>query len=347
MTSGDFKTSYQSDMAIFQTGWVKLWMGLFFVLLLVFPFITSSYFIYIINLSGIAIIAALGLNLLTGYTGQISLAHASFLAIGAYSSAILTSDAGLSFWIAMPLSGLIAAIIGLLIGIPALRLKGFYIAIVTLGFALIIEHIIVRWDSLTRGAEGMAVPPIKLGDFVFRTDRGYYFLILFMVIIAVLFAKNLVRTKVGRAFMAIRDRDISAKVIGVDLTKYKIIAFFISSFYAGIAGSLYAHYLAFIGLEHFTLMVSIEYIAMVIVGGMGSILGSIYGALFITLLPEGIRLLTDPLSISYPVLAVRFGDFKAAVYGLIIILFLIFEPDGFYGRWQTIKIYWKNWPFTY
>ena len=181
MTSGDFKTSYQKDMAIFRTAWVKLWMGLFFVLLLVFPFFADSYFIYIINLSGIAIIAALGLNLLTGYTGQISLAHASFLAIGAYSSAILTSDAGMSFWIAMPLSGLIAAIIGLIVAIPALRLKGFYIAIVTLGFSLIIEHIIVRWDSLTRGAEGMSVPPVKFGNFTFGSDRDYYFLILFIV----------------------------------------------------------------------------------------------------------------------------------------------------------------------
>ncbi|MDY7030929.1 MAG: branched-chain amino acid ABC transporter permease [Thermodesulfobacteriota bacterium] len=341
------KTSYREDMKIFQSPSIKVSLTVLIIGLLVFPFVANDYLIYIINLSGIAIIGAMGINILTGYTGQVSLGHAAFLAIGAYTSAILSSRVGLSFWITMPLAGGVAALAGLIVAIPSLRLKGFYIVITTMAFQFIVEHVIYRWDGLTLGDKGIGVPPVTIGTFVFDSGERFYFIILFMAILAILYAKNLTRTKTGRAFVAIRDRDISAEVIGVNLTQYKVTSFVISSFYAGVAGSLCAHHAGFIGPEHFTFFVSIEYVAMIIVGGMGTILGAIYGALFMTLLPEGLRVLSDALRGTFPVLVVRFAALQTVVYGLIIVLFLIIEPEGLSGIWRKIKVYWKNWPYTY
>lgn len=315
--------------------------------LLIFPFVANDYLIYIINLSGIAIIGALGINILTGYTGQVSLGHAAFLAIGAYTSAIVSSRLGISFWLTMPIAGIVAAVSGLIVGVPSLRLKGFYLVITTMAFQFIVEHIIYRWEGLTLGDKGIEVPPVTIGNFAFDSGDRFYFIILFMVILAVIFAKNLTRTKTGRAFIAIRDRDISAEVMGVNLAKYKVISFVISSFYAGVAGSLYAHHAGFIGPDHFTFFISIEYVIMIIVGGMGTILGAIFGALFMTILPEALRIISDALRGSFPVLIVRFAALKTVIYGLIIVLFLIIEPDGLNGIWQKTKTYWKNWPYTY
>ena len=315
--------------------------------LIIFPFVANDYFIYIINLSGIAIIGALGINILTGYTGQVSLGHAAFLAIGAYTSAIVSSRLGISFWLTMPIAGIVAAVSGLIVGVPSLRLKGFYLVITTMAFQFIVEHIIYRWEGLTLGDKGIEVPPVTIGNFAFDSGDRFYFIILFMVILAVIFAKNLTRTKTGRAFIAIRDRDISAEVMGVNLAKYKVISFVISSFYAGVAGSLYAHHAGFIGPDHFTFFISIEYVIMIIVGGMGTILGAIFGALFMTILPEALRIISDALRGSFPVLIVRFAALKTVIYGLIIVLFLIIEPDGLNGIWQKTKTYWKNWPYTY
>jgi len=347
MTSGYFHTSYKSDVAIFQTWWLRIWMGLFLCSLMVFPFVVSSYLLYIVNLSGIAIIGALGLNLLTGCTGQISLGHAAFLGIGAYSSAILTVKLGIPFWISMFMGGGFAAVAGLVIGVPSLRLKGLYLVITTMAFELIVEHVIYRWESMTGGDKGITIPKPVLFGITFDTDIEFYFLILFMVVVAVLFMKNVLRTKSGRAFVAIRDRDIAASIMGVNLARYKVLAFVISSFYAGVAGSLYASYLKFIGPDHFTMIVSIEYISMIIVGGMGTILGSIFGAVFMTLIPEGIRVATDMMGGTFPALMGKFADLKVIAYGLIIILFLVFEPEGLSRIWGRTKTYFKMWPFTY
>lgn len=341
------KTSYRDDMKIVKSPSLKGSLTVLIIGLLVFPFVANDYLIYIINLSGIAIIGAMGINILTGYTGQVSLGHAAFLAIGAYTSAILSSRLGMSLWLTMPIAGIVAAILGLIVAIPSLRLKGLYLVITTMAFQFIIEHVIYHWESLTLGDKGIGIPPVMLGNFTFNSGNRFYFIILFMVILAVIFAKNLTRTKTGRAFVAIRDRDISAEVIGVNLAKYKITSFVISSFYAGVAGSLYAHHAGFIGPEHFTFFLSIEYVAMIIVGGMGTILGAIYGAIFMTLLPEGLRIISDALRGSFPVLVVRFAALKTVIYGMTIILFLIIEPEGLNGIWQRIKVYWKTWPYTY
>ncbi len=347
MGCGQYKTNYRDDIKIFQTRFVKFWLGALLLLLVVIPFFVGEYFLYTANLCGIAIIAALGLNILSGYTGQISLGHAAFVAIGAYAYTILGLRLGMPFWISIPSAGAVASLSGLVIAVPCLRLRGLYLAIATFAFHFIVEYVIVHWNGLTNGTGGLTVEEASLFDLVIDSDREIYFLILFIVICATVFAKNLFRTEAGRAFIAIRDNDISAEVIGINLTKYKIRSFMVSSFYAGIAGSLYAITLSFIGPEHFTFLMTIEYLAMVLVGGVGTIAGTVFGAIFMTVLPEGIRLLRDALSQDYPFLVTRMADLQASCYGLVIILFLIFEPTGLYGLWVRVRNYWKGWPYTY
>lgn len=347
MSSGDFKETYRDDIKIFQTAFVKFWLLLFCLFLLIFPFAASRYLIYLANLSGIAIIGALGINLLTGYTGQVSLGHAAFLAIGAYTAAILSSRFGIPFWILLPLSGISAAISGLLIGIPSLRLRGLYLVITTLAFQFIVEHVIYRWESLTYGDNGIALATPELAGLMLDSDRRFYYLVIVVVVLSVMTIKNITRARVGRAFQAIRDRDITAETMGINLTNYKLLAFTVSSFYAGMAGALYAYYMAYISPDHFSLMVSIHYVAMIIVGGMGSVLGSIFGAIFITLLPEVLGVFTRMAGEFFPASISRFGDVKGIVYGLVIVGFLIYQPSGLHGSWVKLKAYFKTYPFTY
>jgi branched-chain amino acid transport system permease protein len=346
---GVFKTSYRDDEAIWQTNVSKFWIALLLVALVVFPFVfqDSRYLLYVVNSVLIAVIAAIGLNILTGFTGQISLGHGAFLGVGAYTSGYLMVKLGLPFIVCVFGAGCVTAIIGMIFGIPSLRLKGLYLAIATLAAQVILEFVFVRWRDVTGGSQGMLVPPPQIGGFVFSGDFKFYFLALGFAILATIVAKNIVRTKPGRAFMAIRDRYISAEIIGVPIFRYKLISFGISSFFAGVAGSLWGHYLGIITPEHFNVMVSIQYLSMIIIGGLGSIYGSIMGAIFMTLLPEVLRLVSGLFAGQYPVLVNIFGAIREGIFGLVIILFLIFEPDGLAARWKTIKNYWKLWPFSY
>jgi branched-chain amino acid transport system permease protein len=347
MPSGQFKTSYRDDLKIFQTTWSKCWLCLLIAMLVAFPFLAGQYLLYIANLIGIAVIGVLGLNILSGFTGQISLGHSAFVAIGAYCSTLLSSELCIPFWLALPAAGVITALSGLIIAIPCLRLRGLYLAIATFAFYFIVEYVIVHWDSLTNGTGGLTVPKPSVFGLAIDSDLKLYFLILILVICSLAFAKNLFRTEVGRALIAIRDNDIAAEVIGIDITRYKIYAFLICSFYAGVAGGLYAITLSFIGPEHFSFLMTIEYLAMALVGGIGTISGSVFGAVFMTLLPEGIRLLRDVLSADYPFLVTRLADLQSGLYGLVIILFLIFEPTGLFGFWVRVKNYWLAWPYSY
>lgn len=347
MPSGLFKTSYREDIKIFQTTWIKFWLGALMVLLVIFPFWADQYFLYTANLIGIAIIGVLGLNILSGFTGQISLGHSAFVGIGAYASTLLSLKLGIPFWLSLPLAGCITALSGLIIAIPCLRLRGLYLAIATFAFYFIVEYVIVHWDNLTNGTGGLTVPEATIFGLALDSDVKLYFVILVLVICSLAFANNLIRTEVGRAFIAIRDNDIAAEVIGIDITKYKIYSFMICSFYAGVAGSLYAVTLSFIGPEHFSFIMTIEYLAMGLVGGIGTISGSIFGAVFMTLLPEGIRLLRDAFSTDYPFLVTRLADLQSSVYGAVIIFFLIFEPTGLFGLWVKVKNYWLAWPYSY
>ncbi len=347
MRCGDFKETYIKDEEIFQSLFVKFWLALFFVFLLVFPFIANPYMLYVANMIGFAIIGAVGLNLLTGFTGQISLGHAAFLGVGAYTSAILVTRLGFSFWLSIPCAGLVAALAGMVIGIPSLRVKGLYLCIATLAAQFIFEFIFVHWESMTKGITGIHIPPPTIGGYAFKTERDFYWITLFFVVLGVGYARNLIRSRMGRAFIAIRDRDLSAEIIGINLFKYKLSSFAISSFYAGVAGALWVTFLKVVTPDHFPFILSIQYLAMIIVGGLGSVLGSIFGAVFITLTPELLNHLSEFVKSTAPGYEEIFVPMKEVIFGLLIVLFLVFEPRGLAEIWNRIKAFFRLWPFSY
>jgi branched-chain amino acid transport system permease protein len=253
----------------------------------------------------------------------------------------------LPFYVAIPVAALVTAVFGLLFGLPSLRLKGLYLAIATLAAHFITTYVIIHWEGMTGGVLGLLVPAPMLFGLALDSDARIFYVIFACVIPAAFFAKNLFRTKVGRAFIAIRDRDVAAQVIGVSLFKYKLLAFSISSFYAGIAGGLMAHHSRILFPDAFTLLVAIDYLAMIIIGGMGSILGSILGALFMTLLPEILKLTATSLSGVYPQSFGLIASSRDVIFGLAIITFLIVEPEGLARIWSRVRTYWKLWPYAY
>ena len=347
LPAGVFNTSYKQDMALFRTRFLRFWIGVLFLCLIAFPFAANAYYVSVAILIGISIIGAIGLNILAGFAGQISLGHGAFIGVGAYTSSLLVMELQVPFWFALPAAGLFTGCVGLIFGIPSLRLKGLYLAIATLAAQVILNFIMIHWSSLTQGTSGLIVDSPELFGFVFDTDESYYFIVLVAVVVATTCARNLQRTRVGRAFMAVRDNDLSAALIGINLFKYKLLAFFTSSFYAGVAGSLWAHYVTIITPEHFTIVESINYLAMIIIGGIGSVLGAILGAIFMILLPEVLQAFADSFAGVFPSIWNMFAALKEVVFGVVIVLFLIFEPDGLNHRWQMTKAYWKLWPFSY
>ncbi len=346
MRCGDFKESYREDEEIFQSLFVRICLAVLFVFLIITPFFASSYVLYIMNLIGIAIIGAVGLNLLTGFTGQISLGHAAFVGVGGYATAILVTRLDMPFWFAMPIAGFVSAGMGLIIGIPSLRVKGLYLCIATLAAQFILEFVFVHWESMTHGIRGINVPAPRIGSFVFDTEKSYYFITLVLVILTVGFARNLVRTKWGRAFVAIRDRDLAAEIIGINLFRYKLAAFALSSFFAGIAGSLWVGFIKVVTPEHFPFSLSIQYLAMVIVGGLGSVLGSIFGAIFMTLTPELLNIFVSSAKQLFPGLDQFFIPLKEIIFGGMIVTFLVLEPHGLAEIWHRIKNFFLLWPFS-
>jgi branched-chain amino acid transport system permease protein len=347
MRCGDFRQTYAEDMAIFETPLPRVLLAVFLVAVGTLPFFASSLWLDVVIRIFIAVIAAMGLNILTGFTGQISLGNAAFLAVGAYSTAFLAGRLGLPFPLVIPAAGLITALVGMIFGVPSLRLKGLYLAVATLAAHFVIEFTVSHWEGVTGGVNGISVPAPKLGPLVLGGDRKLFWLAFALTALLLYFAKNLFRTKVGKAFVAIRDQDISAEVMGVNVFKYKLLAFGVSSFYVGVAGSLLAYQARIISPENFPISVAIDQLGMIIIGGLGSVVGSIFGAVFVTLLPELLRLLTGSLSDSFPQLQGLFAPLKMGLFGLAIVLFLVFEPDGMAARWHRIKAYWKLYPFSY
>ena len=347
MQSGGFRTSYRADERIFDTTLPIVGVVALIVALAVTPRFATTYWLDVLNRIGIAIIGALGLNILVGYTGQISIGHAAFLAVGAYSTAILEANAGLPFYLALPLAAVITSGFGLVFGIPSLRLRGLYLAIATLAAHFITTYGIVHWESLTKGVLGMMVPPATVFGLPLDSDARVFYLIFSLVVPATFFAKNLFRTRVGRAFIAIRDRDVAAGVMGVSLYHYKLLAFVLSSFYAGLAGGLMAHHSRILFPDAFTLLVAIDYLAMIIIGGLGSILGAIFGAIFMTLLPEVLKLGATSLTGVYPNAFGVIASTRDIVFGLAVILFLMYEPQGLARIWLRFRGYWKLWPYAY
>jgi branched-chain amino acid transport system permease protein len=343
---GDFRVTYESDSRIFDTPvGLSACVGLL-AIVLAWPLVATSYQLDLLSRIGIAVIGAVGLNILTGFAGQISIGHAAFIAVGAYTAANLTA-LGWPVVVTVPGAGLAAAGVGMVFGVPSLRLKGLYLAMATLAAHFIIEFVIIRWRSVTGGTDGIVLDTPALFGFEFDSASKIFYLTYAVAIAAVLFARNLFRTRVGRAFVAIRDRDISAEVMGIPLFGYKLLAFGVSSFYAGVAGALLAYQAGIITPENFPITVAIDYLAMIIIGGLGSVLGAVLGAIFMTLVPDLLRIAATAMSGTFPALIGLIVSLREAVFGLLIVFFLIFEPDGMAARWRTIKAYWKLWPFSY
>jgi branched-chain amino acid transport system permease protein len=340
--------TYAQDMAIFRTKtqWVLL-IG-FLVLLFAAPAYLGNYWLGIANMIGITLIAAVGLNIMVGYCGQLSIGHAGFIAVGAYTSAILTAKAGMPFPIALICSGLTAGGVGLIFGIPSVRVKGFYLAITSIAAQFIILWVINNWTNLTGGYSGISVPYASIGPLVFDTEAKQFFLIIGIAVLCMFFAKNMARTRVGRAFIAIRDNDLAAEVMGINLFRYKMLAFFIGCFLAGISGSLMAHWTGSISTENFSFTGSILYVGMIIIGGLGTTLGPILGVTLIRLMDVGVIQITPFLQNAFPSMPSGFATgIGPMLFGLVIVLFLIFEPRGLAHRWNLFKASYRLWPFSY
>jgi branched-chain amino acid transport system permease protein len=350
--AGVFKTSYAADMALYPlpiARWtVAVFAGLFIA---VVPLTLGEYPLSLINLCLIAIVGALGLNILLGYTGQISIGQGAFMSVGAYTAANLIVRLGLPFWLTIPAGGLMAALIGTLVGIPSLRIKGIYLAIATLAAQLIIEWTINHVTWISGGVQSsIEIPRPSLFGIKLAGEGQIYVFLMFFTVLAIVATLNLVRSRVGRAFIAIRDQDVAAEIIGINIFRYKLYAFAISSFYAGVAGALESYYLGIANYEQFQLDVSIDYLAMVIIGGLGSVLGSIFGALFVTLLPIATRWLLNGfggLFLTQANLDQLVPQLRLVIFGGLIIFFLIVEPDGLARLWRNIRTYFRLWPFSY
>lgn len=363
-------TSYGSDMGLFNTGTKKAAFAALLVLGLALPFVVDesilpdSDLLLLARCCAVAI-GAIGLNLVTGYAGQVSLGHAFFLGVGAYTAAALSGDPeGRTFGLGidnmliwLPAAGLVAGLAGIIVAPLATRLRGLYLAIVTLGLVFIGEYVFIEWADLTGGRDigRPSAAPTLFGyrldqNDAFMTREQKLFLVMFvLLVIFALAARNLARSKVGRAFSAIRDRDVAAGVIGVNLFRYKTIAFAVSSAYAGCAGALIYTTFGFFIPNQFNLLLSVEFIAMVLIGGAGTVSGAIMGAFFITLLPRVTRELPNlvPFIGGQPTDIPNVFQLQSILYGVLIIVFLIFEPRGLFGIWVRLRNYWKAWPFSY
>jgi branched-chain amino acid transport system permease protein len=344
-SKGTFIESYAQDMAIFRTKLVWGVLILFLILLFTCPLYFSDRTLTIMTMMGIAVISVLGLNILTGYCGQISIGHAGFMAVGGYTSAVLCAKLGMPFWAALPCGALAAGIAGLIFGLPSLKIKGFYLIMATIAAHFIIIWTIIQLRGVTGGADGLLIPKAKIGGLSLSSKTNYYYLVMILACIGTVLAKNIVRTRAGRAFIAIRDNDLAAEVMGISLWSYKLQAFFIGCVYAGVAGSLLIHYFSFASTDQFPFMDSVWYLGMLIVGGMGSTTGAIFGAV-------ALRLLDEAVTMAGPILSAAVAPQAAASlalisHGLIIIVFLIFEPRGLYHRWEAIKAYFSLWPFSH
>lgn len=340
---GDFKVSYAADMALLDTAFYRAGFAVLLAALAAAPLLLGRY-IFLMNIIGIFAIGATGLVILTGFTGQISLGHAAFMAVGAYASAFTSERFGLPFPVALVLASLVAFLFGAAVGLPSLRIKGLYLAIATLAFQFLIEYIIIH---ATGGTGAILVPPAGVGRFVVETEVQFYYLLLVLWLGSGIFAANVLRSRYGLAFMAVRDRDYAAEVLGINLLRYKVLSFGLAAFYAGLAGSLWAHYNKLITPEHFTILTSIDYIAMIVIGGMGSIWGPHLGSAFVVFLSQGLKILTPLLIKVLPVFGKIAVPAREVLFGMVIIGLLIWEPGGLAMLLRKLKRYLDLWPFAY
>jgi branched-chain amino acid transport system permease protein len=347
--AGEFDTSYARDMATVRRPWQ--WWLLFALILALYalPFYAGQSTVSLVNRIGITIIVVQGLNLLTGYTGQISLGQAAFMTVGGYISALLVNNLGWSFFLALPVAALGAGIVGLIFGLPSLRVKGFYLVMSTLAAQFIIPWFTRNaFPDVLNGAQGLNVQVPVLFGVEFNTPQRYIYITLTVLIISTIVAHNISRSRLGRAFVAIRDNDLAAELLGVNLFKYKLQSFFLAAVFAGVAGSLAAHNIRHLNSETFNLTDSVFYMGMLVVGGLGSNLGPIFGATVVELLIEGATLFGPFFINLFPSTAAgAVQALRPLFFGSALMLFLIFEPRGLAHRWYLIKAAWRLRPFSY
>ena len=358
---GDYHENYTQDHAWWQTKFIKAKMVLLFaVFFVVIPLVADSYWLSIWNQVGYTLLGALGVQLLIGYCGQITLGHAAFLAVGAYTSTLLIlefpwpkifTEWGLAYPISILIAAVVAGVWSVLFGLPSAKVKGFYLILTTMAAQFItVDFIITQYVSQIGGrGQAFSLPPgtIKVGPWVIDSDLKVYFMMLCLVILCISAVLNLMRSRVGRAWIAIRDNDISAEVMGINVVKYKLFAFFVAGFIGGIAGAFWISNLAAISPEHFPWFWSLWLVGVILIGGVGSVHGAIFGSVFMVIVMEMLQLAIIPLADTYPKLLMDFLFIKEAAFGLAICGFLIFEPNGLAYRWWQVKNYFNLWPFSY
>lgn len=342
--SGYFRTTYQQDLRLLDTRTQRIGCGVFAVILLAFPFAASTFVLDLANQVALAIIGAVALMLLTGYAGQVSLGHAGLMAAGAFTAGILFKELNAPFWITLPASALVGATIGIVFGLPSLRLRGLYLAVSTLALHFIVIYAGGEYETKRGFSTGVVIDPPRIGAWTIDDPITWYYVLGAFAIGAMLFGINLLRSRTGRAWRAIQGRETVAEALGIPVARYKLAAFVVSSTMTSVAGCLFAYYRGFVSAEAFSLFLTIQYVAMVIIGGMGSMLGAVLGAVFVILFPYAIealmRVLPTPEAWSNSVFAINY-----AAFGLVMILFLLFEPQGLVGIWHRIQNYFLLWPF--
>jgi branched-chain amino acid transport system permease protein len=351
LPAGDFRTSYAVDTTIFPTTTSRNFAILGIAITCLAPLVFSNYWLSILIQIGIYGIAALGLNILVGFTGQISIGHAAFFLLGAFTSAYISNKTSIPVFFAIPLAGVVTAVVGLIFGLPAARLKGLYLVIATLAAQYILIDFFSRAEWFSGGSVPAMAEPFSIFGYVLRGDRQYFYVVLAYVVVSYLLVTNLMRSRDGRALVAVRDHYLSAEIMGINLTKYRTLSFGLAAFFAGIAGALYAHYQLVVSNEGFGIERSILFLAMVIIGGTGSIMGTLMGTAFVVLVPEAMEWISMELKGGVIDKALALNNnltfLREIAIGVIIIAFLVFEPDGLAHRWRQIKAYWKLYPFSH
>ena len=344
---GRAKTDYSRDIALVPTKQQWVAWAIFLCLLVVLPIVLSQTgnlnWLSFLNFTLITIIAVLGLNVITGMTGQISLGHSAFIMVGGYTVAVLTVQLGWSFWLALVVAVLISGAVGVVVATPTMRLKGFYVAVVTLAFFFIAQYIIKILD-ITGSIHGLVgIPYPTIGGLKFNNDVSWYYLLFFFTVLCILASANLVRSRLGRAFLAVRDNDVTASSLGINVSATKLRAFFIGSLFAGLAGGLWTSYLSVIRMDQFTIWDSIWYVGMIIIGGTGSTAGTVMGVIFLRLISQVLHLIGTSGVI--PLSSNLSAALTYAIYGVAIILFISFQPYGLIAVWRKAKANYKRWPF--
>lgn len=342
------KTSYTEDMLMraFDTPFRKKWMMIGIFILIIFPFVTNDYLIHIANMIAIASMGALALNLLCGNAGLLSLGHAAFLGSGAFTTAIMAVKFGMPIWVVLPTAAFVGAILGLIAGLPALRLESLYLGISTLALHYILLFAFAEYQYLGNYSYGISIKEPQIGGFILSNNISWYFFLYIMLLGVALFITNLLRSRPGRAWIAIRNRKIAAEVIGINVGYYKVLAFVVSTSITVMVGSLYAYYTNVASDAEYSFLLTARYLAMIIVGGLGSILGSLMGAFLITLLPYVLMYFVDFFKVS-GVVKEYFFAVQSGRFGIIIILFLLVEPLGMVEIWRRIRDYFLLWPYDY